>query len=65
LAFEEKSSYRFEFFAFRDKGVHFEKKKNPSHSNPEIQNKSNYQPKIVHFVMVDEASSIPLMPRFT
>jgi len=37
----------------------------PSHSNPEIQNKSNYQPKIVHFVMVDEASSIPLMPRFT
>jgi len=39
--------------------------KNPSHSNPEIQNKSNYQPKIVHFVMVDEASSIPLMPQFT
>jgi len=30
LAFEEKSSYRFEFFAFRDKGVHFEEKKSNS-----------------------------------
>jgi len=39
--------------------------KKKSHSNPEIQNMSNYQPKIVHFVMVDEASSIPLMPQFT
>jgi len=34
-----------------DTGVHFEGGKNPSHSNPKIQNMSDYQPKIVSWLM--------------